>query len=302
MAPTTHHLAPHVVDSNSLECLWAGAAICGEGPYWDVDRQALYWVDIDGCKAHCYYYQNGSVDTWELPEKTGWLLPYVGRSELVAGCKSGIYFVDLEGGKREILIELEADLPGNRLNDAKIDIHGRLWTGTMNDMGTEPTGWLYRVDPDLNYSRWDGPYGVTNGPAISPDDSILYHVDTHGRTVYAFDKHSDGTIDHRRIFVTIDMNSGKPDGLTVDTEGFVWLAHWGGSRITRFAPDGTIDDILEIPVPQVTSCTFGGPNMDRLFITTAARNVDLDVFPTAGGLFCVKTLVKGSPSPAFGHS
>ena len=283
----------------NLQCLWAGNAICGEGPYWDVGQQVLYWVDIDGCKAHRYRFQNGSVDTWKLAEKTGWLLPCAGRSELLAGCKSGVYFIDLETGTRKAVIDPEPNQRNNRLNDATIDADGRIWAGTMNDAEKVPTGWLYRIDPDLNCSRWDGPYVVTNGPAFSPDDRILYHVDTHGRTVYAFDKHMDGTIDRRRIFTVVGEDEGKPDGLTVDADGFVWLAHWGGSRITRFAPDGTIDGVLEIPAPQVTNCTFGGPDMDVLFITTAARNIDLDVYPRAGGLFCVKTAVKGLPSPAF---
>jgi len=162
-----------------------------------------------------------------------------------------------------------------------------------------PTGWLYRIDSDLNCIRSDGPYITTNGPAMSPDDRVLYHVDTYGGIVYAFDKHRDGTLDGRRIFAKIGDDEGKPDGLTVDADGFVWLAHWGGSRVTRFAPDGAVDGILEIPAPQVTNCAFGGPNMDLLFITTAARNIDLETHPKAGGLFCVQTAVRGLPSPAF---
>jgi len=285
--------------ANELKCLWAGGAICGEGPCWDEPQQSLYWVDIDGCRAHRYRLNDGVVDTWDLPEKTGWLLPCAAHSEWLAGCKSGIYLMDLDAGSRELLIDPESDLPGNRLNDAKIDEDGRLWAGTMNDEEKMPTGWLYRIDSDLNCIRSDGPYITTNGPAMSPDDRVLYHVDTYGGIVYAFDKHRDGTLDGRRIFAKIGDDEGKPDGLTVDVDGFVWLAHWGGSRVTRFAPDGAVDGILEIPAPQVTNCAFGGPNMDLLFITTAARNIDLETHPKAGGLFCVQTAVRGLLSPAF---
>ena len=285
--------------ANELKCLWAGGAICGEGPCWDEPQQSLYWVDIDGCRAHRYRLNDGVVDTWDLPEKTGWLLPCAAHSEWLAGCKSGIYLMDLDAGSRELLIDPESDLPGNRLNDAKIDVDGRLWAGTMNDEEKMPTGWLYRIDSDLNCIRSDGPYITTNGPAMSPDDRVLYHVDTYGGIVYAFDKHRDGTLDGRRIFAKIGDDEGKPDGLTVDADGFVWLAHWGGSRVTRFAPDGAVDGVLEIPAPQVTNCAFGGPNMDLLFITTAARNIDLEMHPKAGGLFCVQTAVRGLPSPAF---
>ena len=282
-----------------LKCLWAGGAICGEAPCWVEPQQSLYWVDIDGCRAHRYRRNDGVVDTWDLPEKTGWLLPCAAHSEWLAGCKSGIYLMDLDAGSRELLIDPEPDLPGNRLNDAKIDVGGRLWAGTMNDEEKMPTGWLYRIDSDLNCIRSDGPYITTNGPAMSPDDRVLYHVDTYGGIVYAFDKHRDGTLDGRRIFAKIGDGEGKPDGLTVDADGFVWLAHWGGSRVTRFAPDGAVDGVLEIPAPQVTNCAFGGPNMDLLFITTAARNINLETHPKAGGLFCVQTAVRGLPSPAF---
>ena len=285
--------------ANELKCLWAGGAICGEAPCWDEPQQSLYWVDIDGCRAHRYRLNDGVVDTWDLPEKTGWLLPCAAHSEWLAGCKSGIYLMDLDAGSRELLIDPEPDLPGNRLNDAKIDVDGRLWAGTMNDEEKMPTGWLYRIDSDLNCIRSDGPYITTNGPAMSPDDRVLYHVDTYGGIVYAFDKHRDGALDGRRIFATVGDGEGKPDGLTVDADGFVWLAHWGGSRVTRFAPDGVVDGVLEIPAPQVTNCAFGGPNMDLLFITTAARNIDLETHPKAGGLFCVQTAVRGLLSPAF---
>ena len=285
--------------ANELKCLWADGSICGVGPCWDEPQQSLYWVDIDGCRAHRYRLNDGVVDTWDLPEKTGWLLPCAAHSEWLAGCKSGSYLMDLDAGSRELLIDPEPDLPGNRLNDAKIDVDGRLWAGTMNDEEKMPTGWLYRIDSDLNCIRSDGPYITTNGPAMSPDDRVLYHVDTYGGIVYAFDKHRDGTLDGRRIFAKIGDDEGKPDGLTVDVDGFVWLAHWGGSRVTRFAPDGAVDGVLEIPAPQVTNCAFGGPNMDLLFITTAARNIDLETHPKAGGLFCVQTAVRGLPSPAF---
>ena len=282
-----------------LNCIWPGHSICGEGPLWIPAQQALYWVDIDGCKAHSYHLEDSTVQSWDFPEKTGWLLPREGREDFVAGCKSGIYFINLNNGQREKILDPEPELPGNRFNDAKVDAEGRIWTGSMDDREVEATGWLYRIDADLSWSKWDGPYKVTNGPAISPDGKTLYHVDTFGPCVYAFDKNPDGSLSGRRLFAKLKEGEGGADGLTVDCEGFVWLAHWGGSRITRFAPDGSIDGILEMPVPQVTSCAFGGPDMNLLFITTAARNLDLDQYPLAGGVFCAKTSVTGEASQCF---
>lgn len=283
---------PSVVDSG-VYCIWSGAATCGEGPVWIPEQSALYWVDIDGCKAHRYDITDKQVTTWTLVEKTGWLLPCHGRKEFIAGCKSGVYLIDLDAGGQTLLFDPEHDQPHNRFNDAKTDSQGRIWAGTMRDSGPEKTGWLYRIQSDLSYQRCDGPYAVTNGPAISPDDGILYHVDTHGGVVYAFDKNPDGELKNRRVFVTIDESDGRPDGLTVDNDGYVWLAHWGGYRLTRFTPDGRVDGIVPIPAPQVTSCTFGGADMSTLFITSAARNVDLKIYPNAGGLFCVDTSVTG---------
>ena len=284
--------ASSVLESDVV-CIWSGAAVCGEGPLWVPEQSVLYWVDIDGCQAHGYNTENQQVKTWPLAEKTGWLLPCEGRRELIGGCQSGVYLIDLESGQRTLLFDPEPDQPGNRFNDAKTDPEGRIWAGTMNDGGAEKTGWLYRIEADLTYQRCDGPYAVTNGPAISPDGGVLYHVDTHGGVVYAFDRSSDGELENRRMFVTIDPSDGRPDGLTVDNEGYIWLAHWGGYRLTRFTPEGQIEGVVPLPAPQVTSCTFGGADMSTLFITTAARNVDIKRYPHAGGLFCVNTAVTG---------
>ena len=282
-----------------LNCIWTGHTICGEGPLWIPEEQALFWVDIDGCKAHRFQLEGGEVKSWDFPEKTGWILPREGRSDFIAGCKSGIYSVDFESGVREKMLDPESEIPENRFNDAKVDSEGRIWTGSTDDLEVNPTGWLYRIDADWSFSKWDGPYIVPNGPAITNDGGTLYHVDSLGRRIYAFDKNDDGSLSNRRLFVELKSSDGYPDGLTVDDENAIWLAHWGGSRITRFLPDGTIDGILEIPVPQVTSCTFGGPDRNLLFITTASRDLDLKKFPLAGGVFCTKTSVTGRASPRF---
>ena len=282
-----------------LNCIWRGHSICGEGPLWIPEEQGLYWVDIDGCKAHRFQLEKSEVKSWDFPEKTGWILPLEGRSDFIAGCKSGIYSVDFESGVREKMLDPESEIPENRFNDAKVDAEGRIWTGSTDDLEVNPTGWLYRIDADWSFSKWDGPYKVPNGPAITNDGGTLYHVDSLGRRIYAFDKNDDGSLSNRRLFVKLQSSDGYPDGLTVDDENAIWLAHWGGSRITRFLPDGTIDGILEIPVPQVTSCTFGEPDRNLLFITTASRDLDLKKFPLAGGLFCIKTSVTGRASPRF---
>ena len=208
-----------------LNCIWRGHSICGEGPLWIPEEQGLYWVDIDGCKAHRFQLENGEVKSWDFPEKTGWILPREGWSDFIAGCKSGIYSVDFESGFREKMLDPESEIPENRFNDAKVDAEGRIWTGSTDDLEVNPTGWLYRIDADWSFSKWDGPYIVPNGPAITNDGGTLYHVDSLGRRIYAFDKNDDGSLSNQILFVELQSSDGYPDGLTVDDENAVWLAH-----------------------------------------------------------------------------
>jgi len=283
-----------------LECVWDLQATCGEGPVWIESEQSLYFVDIDGQKLHCFREEKGSKQSWSLEEKTGWILPRSSKNGFVAGCETGMYFLDPISGKSEFVMVPDPDEKETRFNDAKCDINGRIWAGRSHDPESHAKGWLYRIDPDLSFTRWDGPYICPNGPAISLDDKTLYHVDTFGSTVWAFDKDNAGVLTNRREFVQLDQEEeGFPDGLTVDIENRVWLAHWGGARITCFSPGGNRIGRIDLPVPQVTSCAFGGADLSTLYITTAARNLDMNEYPMAGALFRVPTNTAGATSPSF---
>ena len=227
-------------------------------------------------------------------------MPRRNHEGLLAGYSSGVYFLDLSSGKRIFALLPDPHESENRFNDAKCDRDVRIWAGRSHYQETKATDCLFRIDLDLSFSNWDGPYICLNGPAIIADDSTLYHVDTFGGTVWAFDKHLDGSINNRQEFARLDSQiEGFPDGLTVDSENRVWLSHWGGGRITCFSPEGKLLGVVQLPIPQITSCAFGGPDLSSLYITTAARNLNLNEYPLAGALFRVDTKTSGFASPAF---
>ena len=287
-----------------VRCLWEAAAILGEGPLWSPREGALYWVDIKAPALHRYRPSDGDTTSWKMPEPIGWVIERSNGEGLIAGFKGrGFAFLTPGTLAPETIGHPEPDYPDNRFNDAKADNAGRIWAGTMDDGEREATGALYRLDPDLDWQRMDKGYTVTNGPAFSPDYRTLYHTDTFEGTVYAFDLSERGRIANKRVFVTIPEGDGYPDGMACDAEGGLWVAHWGGWRLTRFTPKGEVDRVVEMPVAQVTSCAFGGPDFDRLFITSASINLgdkEREEQPLAGALFEIDPGVKGFAAGQFG--
>ncbi len=288
----------HAMDAP--ECLWSQGALLGEGPVWSAAEDTLYWVDIKRPRILRYRLTGGRRDEFPMPSEIG-CLGLVEGGGLVAALRTGFAFIDLEGGRVEPIADPEADRPGNRFNDGKVDAAGRFWAGSMDDAQREPSGCLYRLDRDLTVARVDEGYVVTNGPAFSPDGRVLYHNDSVARRILAFDcDPATGALANRRTFAVIER--GYPDGLTVDAEGGVWCALWDGWRVARFDPDGREERSIELPVARVTSCTFGGAELDTLFVTTASIGLDAAqaaAQPLAGGLFAVHPGVRGLPTPAF---
>jgi sugar lactone lactonase YvrE len=284
-----------------VECVWDAQATLGEGPIWDDEARTLYWVDILGQKVHCYSPAEDDRRSWSLPEPVG-CIAQRRRGGFVAGLKSGFAFLSLEGPRIEPIGSPEPDLPDNRFNDGKCDSRGRFWAGTMDMKESEPTGWLYRLDSDGNWTRTDGGYRVTNGPTFSPDYRILYHTDSAGRTIYAFDVTEEGRLVNKRVFASFQKRDGFPDGMTTDSEGCLWVAMWGGWGVNRLTQDGKLDRRIELPVSQVSSCVFGGPELDLLYITSASIGLDTrqrSGEPRAGGLFRVPAGVRGLPTQRF---
>ncbi len=263
----------------------------GEGPLWSSRQNAIFWVDILRHKLNRLSLEDRSVRQWSMPEKIGWIAERLERPGFIAGLQSGFVELALEPFAIQPIVDPEPELPGNRLNDAKVDRYGRIWAGTMDVDIKQPTGSLYRLDPDRRVTRMDSGYLVTNGPAFARDSDYVFHNDTGRGIVYRFKLTPEGDLCDKEVFLTFTDEWGVPDGMTLDAEGFLWIAHFGGGRVSRFDPHGLLDRIIRLPASQITSCTFGGVDLDRMFVTSAA--VDKQHEPLAGSLFEIDPGVRG---------
>lgn len=287
---------------SEVTCIWQTPALLGEGPLWVAQENALYWVDILNRQVHRLEPASGQKRSWTFAEPITSLAQRQSGG-FVGTTPDGFVAVNFETQTVEPIVLPEAHLPQNRFNDGKVDGNGRFWAGSLHRGETDPCGTLYRLDPDLTLHTMDTGYIITNGPAFSVDGQTMYHNDSVKGFVYAFDLHNDGSLGGKRPFAQLTFAiNGAPDGMTVDSENGLWLAHYGGARLTRFAPTGEILAEVPLPVPNVTSCTFGGPELDTLYITTAAQNMspaELKRYPLSGSLFAYQPGVKGLPPPHF---
>ncbi|MGH6934513.1 MAG: SMP-30/gluconolactonase/LRE family protein [Dongiaceae bacterium] len=292
-----------------VECVFESRDWLGEGPCWHPGEQALYWTDVPAKCIHRWNPRTGMHRRWDMAEMVTAIA--VRRSGgLIIACHTGIDFFDPETGAATRFAEPEKHKPANRSNDGKCDRQGRFWYGTMMnnfaaDMSETPitanTGALYRIDPDGSIHQFESTLGIANTFAWSPDDRIMYFADTFEAIyAYVFDAPS-GTVSHRRVFGKT-REYGYPDGSTIDSQGFLWNARWDGGCLIRWAPDGTIDRIVKLPCRRVTSCIFGGPHLDVLYVTTVRYGLseaELAEQPLAGGIFAVDAGVKGLPDGQF---
>lgn len=287
---------------SEARCVWQADALLGEGPLWCPRDRVLYWVDIKGRAVHRYRPADGLCETTETPDEIG-CVSLRENGGLIAAFRSGIGFFDLQTQSLEMIADPEAHLPGNRFNDGKCDRRGRLWTGTMDDNAEQATGSLYRLSAGLEMVKVLSGIIVTNGLGWSPDDKTMYFTDSENRTILAFDYDLEsGQTANQRVFAEIPEDAGVPDGLTVDSQGFVWGAHWDGWRVTRYDPSGRVERVIEMPVPRPTSCMFGGEDLDKLYVTSASIGLSeeqLAQAPLSGGLFEIDPQVRGLPEPRF---
>ena len=300
----------------TIECVVAASNHLGEGPVWDVEEGALYWVDGTGRRV-------GNPSIWRLDPRTGatrhWSLDHdVGAMALrknghaVLALDDGFYFFDFDSGALELIEKIDSDQTRSRLNDGKVDRRGRFLAGGMDDLEESQICGLWRLDPDLKVTQLDDGIICSNGPCWSPDDRSFYFADTFQQVMWAYDYDIEaGTLSNKREFASTRDEAGFFDGSTVDAEGCVWNALVIGGDLIRYAPDGSEERRIGMPVKNITSVNFGGDKLDEIYVTSMARvshpatheHFTKEIRPQfgAGSLFRIKGLgIQGLPEPRFG--
>jgi sugar lactone lactonase YvrE len=272
-------------------------ATLGESPAWDAKTQTLYWVDV--LERHIYA---GAKRIIQLDDYVGCLAPRKGGGLIIAQ-RRGFRLVMPDMKTIRKLPSPRGEPLHNRFNDGKCDPRGRFLAGTMDRNEKEDSGALYSLSSESPAKRLLSRVRISNGLAWSPDGQTMYFVDTPSRQVMAFDYDLDsGMIFNARAIIQFDKSFGWPDGMTSDTDGNLWIAMWGGARVSQWKPDGTLLAQFGVEALNVSSCVFGGPNMNELFITTALAATDAASFrrfPQAGGVFRMETHVTGMPTYEF---
>ena len=276
----------------------------GEGPLWDNSRKQICWVDILNGNIHEWSPGNDTSNTISVGQMIG-AMAFLDNGNYIAAMKDGFGYVNRETGKVDMITNPESHLPENRFNDGKCDPAGRFWAGTMPIAEDKSSGSLYVLDASLNVQKRESNISVSNGLAWSLDHKTMYFIDSPTRKVVGYDYNKEnGELSNKRTVVTIAEKDGFPDGMTIDNEGMLWVAHWGGWQVARYDPGtGKKLSAIAMPVSQVTSCAFGGEAMQDLYITSAKKGLskaELEKQPLAGSLFVVRNCGhKGLPSNKF---
>jgi L-arabinonolactonase len=289
-----------------IEVLVDVKTILGEGPLWDVEQQRLYWIDSFGCNVFRCTADGREIRAWDVPGKIGSMALRKDGNGAICSLQDGFYALDFKTGDSTLINNPIGNNPAIRLNDGKVDRRGRFIAGSMDTMESGPNGELYRLDPDFKVTKLDSGIIVSNGPCWSPDDSTFYFADSWSGEIWAYDYDiNTGGVSNRRTFAKVDTSrGGAADGSTVDAEGYLWNAQVYDAKLVRYAPDGRVDRVIDMPVKKVTSVNFGGPNLDILYVTSMAKP-PLPRFPSdgvlRGSLFAIHDLgIRGVPEPRFG--
>jgi sugar lactone lactonase YvrE len=283
--------------TNEVELVIDKQSDLGEGAIWNYKTSELLWVDITGKILNFYNPELEYNKEMFTGQKIGTVVPAESGLTMVA-LQNGIYQFDPETGTKKLIVNPEEGIEGNRFNDGKCDPAGRFWAGTMNMNGKKEAGTLYRLDPDSTIHVMIENVSISNGIVWSPDATKMYYIDTPSQKVMAYDyDNATGNISNPQTAVEVPSEMGAPDGMTIDAEGNIWVALWGGSAVGCWNPEtGELQRTIDVPAKNVTSCAFGDEDLGTLYITTARQGTsdeELEKYPHAGGVFKTRLGVKG---------
>ncbi len=284
-----------------IGCIFEGPMDLGEGPMWHVKEQALYWIDIANPSLHRLEFTSNQHQSWKMPAVIGAIAPHA-HGGLIAAVGEEVVKIDLPSGEITPIVSVISGQSELRLNDGKCDRAGRFWVGAACFDRENPTGGLFRLDVEGSLTQMEGGMTISNGLGWSPDNKTFYYTNGLEYVIYAYDFDlAKGEISNRRVFAKLPEGPVEPDGLTIDSEGYVWAARWNAGMVVRYAPDGRIDRELYMPISRPTSCIFGGPNLETLFITSCSKSIgeNLRLPSPAGAIFAIDVGVKGLPEPEF---
>jgi len=294
---------PFAPPSPQVRCAVPATAFLGKSPLWLTDNQRLLWVDILAPSIHISDPATGEDKVLPLDDIAGAIVPR-SRGGFIAAIQNGFRALDLEGARLSPIGPEAVDQSGMRLNDGRCDSAGRLWVSSVPLDSSPGAGGLWRFDPDGNVTLMEKGFHVANGLGWSPDETRFYFADSNAQIVYVYDCDPvAGTLSNRRPFVNIAEQRGKPDGLAVDSQGYVWIALWDGWALARYAPNGSLDRVVPLPVPRPASITFGGDDLKTLFVTTARVRLSAQQIadsPLSGSILSLPVTTPGLPMNEFG--
>lgn len=286
----------------TVDCVVVSQDRLGEGPCWAPDEDRLYWFDILGGRLHWFEPRSGRSGEWRLPLRASAAAPRQAGG-LIAATEAGLVRIDGRTGLLD-MVQAFKFAPGFRSNDGKIDPLGRFWWSVMDDNGGTRPGAVYRTDPEGRTQRVLEGVHIPNTLAVTAEADAVFLSDSKAQVLCKYPLDRDGGLGPPSVFADLSGQAGTPDGGAFDADGFLWNAQWGAWRVVRYAPDGQVDRVVEMPVEQPTSCAFGGTDLSILYVTSASDGLDIKALaeqPSAGALFAFEPGVRGLALPAFRH-
>lgn len=289
---------------NKVEASIKAEYFLSEGPVWDEVHNCLYWVDIFTGNIHKYVSDTAEHSIFNVGQPIG-AVALRKSGGLVAAMKDGFYFIDFDSRQTQPITNPEEHLPFNRFNDGKCDAAGRFWAGTMPLSEDNPGGNLYMLDENLQSSLKETGISISNGLAWNSDNTIMYYIDTPTRKIVAYDYDvSTGNISNKRVAIDTTNEQGWPDGMTIDTDGMLWVAFWGGWCVTQYNPHtAEILQKIQLPAAHITCPSFGGETLTDLYVTSARKDLtkdELEKQPFAGSVFVIRNVgTNGLPANRF---